>query len=237
MIAITGAAAVSSAGQAATLVSLSGRLEPPPVTASPRNPRQPVASPRSTKQPVATPRSAGIPCVKYLAKNHTYRSIWAYTTDDLGRPHQAQAGNLTSQTQRRSKCEQEVGQWGGPNHQGGHMIAATLKGTSQRANLVPVTTQVNLTLMKAFENQAKRCLSTPNRQVLNYTTTAFYKRNDSGVVPDHLTMSMVIQRDRDQNKRGLVTMAFRNIAYGKGPMKTMVNRMKDAAREAGCAAS
>lgn len=177
-----------------------------------------------------------MPCVKHLPKDY-YRSVWAYNLT-VGRPHQAQAGNLSLGTKPRSSCEQTVGSWGGPGYDGTHLIAATLKGTSQRFNLVPATQVVNRTIMKSFENAAKKCLNTPGKLVLNYTVTAFYKNGDrEGVVPTKFTMSMVVHHpDGGGNGPGdyVIRIKFQNKKYTRGGAHGITNRLKGDVTDAGC---
>ncbi|MFE7165928.1 DNA/RNA non-specific endonuclease [Streptomyces sp. NPDC057616] len=194
----------------------------------------------ATKAPQATAvklqaRDA-IPCHKYLKKAHKYRSILTYDTDDEGRPSGAVARNLKLKDRPRNDCQTKVGSWGGAGHDGAHLIAASLNGTTQRANLVPTTEIVNRTIMKAFENQAKKCLKTnsPHHlQVNNYGVTVYYPR-DRGVIPNKITMVMDVARAGTDNNGHFIEMDFKNIKYTRGGAHRITNKLAKDVKAAGC---
>ncbi|WP_169807882.1 DNA/RNA non-specific endonuclease [Actinomadura hibisca] len=166
---------------AAMLSALSGALVAAPAEAGTRvTAASPVASALRYPQP---------PCVAYLPPNTSYRAYTAnYLTDGIGRPLQVVAPNLLRRNASRSACEQTVGAMGPAGYQGGHMLAATLRGVSERYNLTPMQgNQINLGIMKKIENGAKRCLRIA--AVKNYTVRLTYPAGAS-VVPERIAVSM-----------------------------------------------
>lgn len=155
-------------------------------------PTAPAIAATSAPQAPTARRYPIVDCVPYLPADTIYNAIFRdYQTDGLGRPDLATAANLTRGNSPRTPCETTVGGWGPPGYQGGHLIAATLRGVSQRYNLVPMQgTQINQGLMKAIENGAKKCLDVA--AVTNYTVSLHYPVGPS-VVPDRITVSMTPQ--------------------------------------------
>ncbi|WP_394846109.1 DNA/RNA non-specific endonuclease [Pendulispora brunnea] len=182
--------------------------------------------------------AAAEPCAKFLDKNKIYRARWTYTTDDRGRAHIAQAGHLYNlRTRARTPCETTVGGWGGVGFDGSHLIAATLDGISQRYNLVPFPKIANVGPMKVFENLARDCMSTQatlNPQVDNYTVVAVYNRNNTGVIPDRIQMSMdYVTRVHNTIHRSTIRVNIPN-STSSAYMKRLSNDIRKQGRDVGC---
>lgn len=184
------------------------------------------AQPSTNAGPVAVLAAADVPCDKHIARNHAYRDgALVYTTDGEGRPIGA-TGRVKHARRPRTDCERTVGHWGGPGYQGAHLIAATLNGISRRYNLVPATREVNLQLMGAFENAAKRCLDAGN--VVIYTVSVGY--TNPGVVPENFTMMMTIGVQQIH-----VSMSFKNKHYGQAFITRKQRQLNEDLRRANCA--
>jgi hypothetical protein len=104
----------------------------------------------------------------------------------MGRPQIAIAKKLSLGNGQRSDCEKTVDRMGGIGYDGGHMIAASFKGTSKRFNLVPVATQVNRSIMKTFENAARGCMRNGHK-LEDYITTVDCP-NARTVIPNKVYM-------------------------------------------------
>lgn len=180
----------------------------------------------STDAAAITAVAEAVPCDKHIAPNHAYRdSGFVYTTDGDGRPIGA-TGRVTHAHRPRTNCEKTVGQWGGPNYQGSHLIASTLNGISRRYNLVPATREVNQQLMKAFENAAKKCLDAGN--VVIYTVAVGY--TDPDVIPENFTMMMTIGVQQIH-----VSMSFKNKHYESRFISAKKRKLSNDLRRANCA--
>jgi hypothetical protein len=68
------------------------------------------------------------------------------TIDSIGRPSQSHIGwaGRPLAAPRQEKCQSEVGKWGEPGDEGGHMVGRALGGYGGRANLVPQNQTLNL---------------------------------------------------------------------------------------------
>ncbi|MBO8186438.1 hypothetical protein [Streptomyces spirodelae] len=96
---------------------------------------------RSPHPAHASPGDEKFPRGKYLTAHAAIPSGPrgpSTTSTSKGRRGQAKAINPAEGISPRTKCETLVGGWGGRGSDGGHLIAATLKGVSQRFSLVPL---------------------------------------------------------------------------------------------------
>ncbi|MFI6663277.1 DNA/RNA non-specific endonuclease [Streptomyces sp. NPDC050523] len=159
--------------------------------------------PQPAKVTVVGHQDAKIPCAKYLEKSHTYRSdppgkAWStYRTDKLGRPVRAQTriGTVDQEPKPAGECAATVGAWGGPGYQGVRMLPALFKGSSQRANLLPLTKSVNEMLSEAAQAANRGCVAAhPEFYRFSHDVTATYKKNSDSVVPTRVTVVFVWQR-------------------------------------------
>ncbi|WP_084000320.1 DNA/RNA non-specific endonuclease [Actinomadura kijaniata] len=171
-----------------------------------------------------------VPCVQYLTPNTAYTAIHrTYRTDAIGRPRRASVNTLSQRTSPRSPCEPTVGAWGPPGYQGGHLIAATLRGVSERYNLVPMQgNQINQGLMKAIENGAKRCLT--RAAVTGYTITLTYPAGTS-VVPARIQVDML---PHARNPAVPFTASFRNTTYQPAGYTRLRNEIRAKFTRSGC---
>lgn len=174
---------------------------------------------------------APAPCEKFIAKNHTWQSVWQYVTDSEGRPQTAYAKHLSvGNSVRNKECETKVGNWGGKDYQGGHLIAHTLKGVSKRFNLVPQSQSTNLGAVKLMENSAKRC-KLKGASVTKYTVQTFYPTSTS-VVPNRITMFFHVTISG--HTPGDVTMETANNKITKKTMKLIKDNIQAAEKRVGC---
>jgi hypothetical protein len=173
-----------------------------------------------------------IPCVKYLKKNHRYQSRYIFNTDGAGRPNTGNANNLSIKTAPRSKCEGTVGGWGGKDFHGGHLIAATLNGPSNRANLVPMHKSVNLGAMKVMENIVKSCIRRHPGGATSWHATADYP-NGSTVVPDRIRVTIYTRAAKSKSV-GTITMNVPNRQIARGPLTKINKDLRAQARRADC---
>ncbi|MGK5554748.1 DNA/RNA non-specific endonuclease [Actinomadura kijaniata] len=168
--------------------------------------------------------------MQYLTPNTAYTAIHrTYRTDAIGRPRRASVTTLSQRTSPRSLCETTVGGWGPPGYQGGHLIAATLRGVSERYNLVPMQgNQINQGLMKAIENGAKRCLT--RAVVTGYTVTLTYPTGTS-VVPARIQVDML---PHARNPAVPFTASFRNSPYQPAGYTRLRNEIRAKFTRSGC---
>ncbi|KPC78297.1 hypothetical protein ADL27_48480 [Streptomyces sp. NRRL F-6602] len=173
------------------------------------------------------------PCTQYLTAwaGKTVRSTWTFHIDAKGRPQQAKAVNLSAGNSPRSKCEGTVGSWGGKGSDGGHLIAATLKGVSKRINLVPQRHKINNGIYKWFENGAKHCLSVKDMKVTNYTSTVHYP-NATTVVPSSFTVSMLPSKKGMKNTEISLDIPNEDISVQKE--SGLKRRLNNGLRANGC---
>ncbi|MFC5182507.1 DNA/RNA non-specific endonuclease [Actinomadura harenae] len=117
-----------------------------------------------------------VPCAEHLKPNATYHANGAsYFTDAKGRPERAEANNLTSSVADRGSCQGKAGHMSGTTgYDGGHLIAATLKGVDERYDLVPQWASLNRGLYERMEAGTKRCLSKPGGRILHYRIKVSY---------------------------------------------------------------
>jgi hypothetical protein len=173
---------------------------------------------------------AAVPCDKFIEKKHTYKSVWTFVTDDEGRPNTAASRHLSVATSPRDKaCETKVGNFGGKGYEGGHMIAATLRGTSKRFNLIPETKSANNGAAKAIENSAKRCKL--KGAVTDYVTQAWYP-NKTSVIPNRITMGFWVTIAG--HTPGPVGMETKNNVISKKTMKLIKDNIVAAEKKVGC---
>lgn len=117
-----------------------------------------------------------VPCDEHLKPNATYHANGAsYYTDAKGRPTRAEANNLTSSVADRGSCQGKAGHMSGTTgYDGGHLIAATLKGVDERYDLVPQWASLNRGLYERMEAGTKRCLTKPGGRILHYRIKVGY---------------------------------------------------------------
>ncbi|MEU6603066.1 DNA/RNA non-specific endonuclease [Streptomyces flaveolus] len=132
---------------------------------------------------------------------------YTYTTDAQGRPRVAQAVPLLSGSGNRQPCQTTVGGWGGTGYDGGHLIADSFGGVTQRYNLVPMPAKLNRPggLFYKFEDAARGCLKTSHTTVTLYHVGVTYPSTIT-VIPSSYRMRMEI-RDKHHKFRTIdVTM-------------------------------
>jgi DNA/RNA non-specific endonuclease len=152
---------------------------------------------RPAASTVATMTAPSVPCDGYLQPpSELYTDTdtgYDYRTDAQGRPKTAEAIPLRSGSAGRLPCQTTVGKWGGADYDGGHLIADSFGGVSQRYNLVPMPSILNQSggLYFKFEAAARGCLKTPNTVVDDYRIQVAYPDQIS-VVPNSYLMQMHI---------------------------------------------
>jgi hypothetical protein len=78
----------------------------------------------------------------------------------------AAAGSLTASEADRGPCQRKVGHMAdAPGYDGGHLIAATLRGVDERYDLAPQWVSVNRGLYEKMEADNKRCLKAPGGHI------------------------------------------------------------------------
>ncbi|RFU40162.1 hypothetical protein DZF91_18555 [Actinomadura logoneensis] len=143
------------------------------------------AAPPSTAGEVASSsRIDQVPCAEHLKPNATYHANGAsYYTDSKGRPERAEATNLKSSVADRGSCQSKAGHMSGTTgYDGGHLIAATLKGVDERYDLVPQWASLNRGLYERMEAGTKSCLTKPGGRILHYRIRVGYA-NATTLVP------------------------------------------------------
>ncbi|KEF04840.1 hypothetical protein ADK47_16420 [Streptomyces rimosus subsp. rimosus] len=181
----------------------------------------------------AEPRAA-IPCEMYLTdlKNQDVKSTWTFHVDAHGRPERATAKKLTvGDSPRDQKCETKVGNWGGSGFDGGHLIAATLKGVSKRVNLVPMERSINRGIYKSFETGAKNCIKAGKNETA-YKSVVQYP-NDTSVVPNKFTVSMV-PKARGGSRGPEIRLEIPNAELTPKKKKELKNTLNEGLAKNGC---
>ncbi|MEV4253085.1 DNA/RNA non-specific endonuclease [Spirillospora sp. NPDC049652] len=134
-----------------------------------------------------------VPCAEHLKPNATYHANGAsYYTDAQGRPERAEATNLRSSVADRGSCQSKAGHMSGTTgYDGGHLIAATLKGVDERYDLVPQWASLNRGLYERMEAGAKRCLTKPGGRIPHYRIKVAYA-NARTLIPNRYTTDIQV---------------------------------------------
>ena len=181
----------------------------------------------------AGPGIDDVPCDRHIGASATYRADGAtYNTDAQGRPHRAEATNLTRSEANRGSCQRKVGHMADKSgYDGGHLIAATLHGVDRRYDLVPQWASVNRGPYERMEAGAKRCLQAPGGKIVRYRITVTYP-DLATVVPDRFLADVTVDTDGHPEQRLQIT--FPNRALQPAESQAIKNQLDTGLRGAGC---
>ncbi|MFI0425088.1 DNA/RNA non-specific endonuclease [Spongiactinospora sp. 9N601] len=195
-------------------------LPPPPASAS--------ARPAAPGHPASTwPGTTTINLNATYDTAHGYPIPWSFTTAGQGRPQVATALGLIARDSVHTSCIADRGNMGGSGYDGGHLIAHTLNGVSERFNLVPQRAHVNRGIAERFEHGAESCLRAGT--VARYEVRVTHPPG-SGVAPSRFAMRMIVTVG---GNRSTIATDFPNADVIPGE-QDLKNRLDDDLRLAGC---
>ncbi|WP_026413265.1 DNA/RNA non-specific endonuclease [Actinomadura oligospora] len=169
------------------------------------------AAPHSKAGEVASSSKVDqVPCAEHLKPNATYHANGAsYHTDSKGRPERAEASDLKSSVADRGSCQGKAGHMSGTTgYDGGHLIAATLKGVDERYDLVPQWASLNRGLYERMEAGTKRCLTKPGGRILHYRIRVTYA-NATTLTPNRYSTDIQVGTRGHSAQTIKLTMANR----------------------------